>query len=93
MAVRNSAGERNFFNVTSNFAGQHFRIQDVEVYHRGEYICKASNRLGSVESKITLEVEPRVKSLEIVEAPHDMNAPLSTTIQMACQVRGDDCLI
>lgn len=47
--------------VTVSNGGQHFRIQDIEVYDQGEYTCVAENSLGKeqVVASITVIADPR----------------------------------
>jgi peroxidase len=74
--------------ITVSNGGQHLRIQELKLYDAGDYVCRAENRLGRAESKVSLEVELLPKPLNFVHQPHDMEAPKGTTVQLPCKANG-----
>jgi hypothetical protein len=78
------------FNIDfENFAsGQHLRIQDVKMYDRGQYDCRAENRLGTSEVSAFLTVEEQPVPITITTPPHDATAPRGATVQMPCRAEG-----
>ena len=69
------------------------RIQEIEVYDQGSYVCRAENSHGRAEVSVMLTVDAKPKTIEIVHEPHDMAAPVGATVQLPCRAEGNHELV
>ncbi|VDO56555.1 unnamed protein product [Haemonchus placei] len=74
------------------------KIYEAQAEHQGQYTCKVSNKLGVVESRAMLVVEPKTTN-EVTNVPVFIKRiqnvtvkELGSTVSLSCQARGDQPL-
>ncbi|KAJ1359849.1 hypothetical protein KIN20_018667 [Parelaphostrongylus tenuis] len=71
------------------------KIYEAQAEHQGQYICKVSNKLGVVESRAMLVVEPesteRMSDVPVfIKKLQDITVKkVGESLSMSCQIRGD----